>query len=74
MAERNVLQAQTARHELRRAVGFSVADDISNLGQLKKAGSIGEGKFVRPGATQRLGVRLASFGSSLNQMIAKISL
>jgi hypothetical protein len=42
MAERSVQQAQTARHELRRAVGFSVADDISNLGQLKKAGSISE--------------------------------
>ena len=47
MAEHNAQQAQAARHELRRAVGFSVADDILNLGQLKKVGSISEDKFVR---------------------------
>ena len=47
MAERNAQQAQAARDELRRAVGFSVADEISKLDQLKKAGSISEDEFVR---------------------------
>jgi hypothetical protein len=50
MAERNAQQAQAARHELRRAVGFSVADDILDLGQLKKVGLISKDKFVRPRA------------------------
>jgi len=40
MAERNAQQAQAAREELRRTVGFSVADEIAKLDQLKKAGSI----------------------------------
>src|SRR6516165_2710985 len=40
MAERNVQQAQQARDELRRVVGFSAADEIEKLEQLKKAGSI----------------------------------
>jgi hypothetical protein len=39
MAERNVQQAQQARDELRRVVGFSAADEIENLDRLKKAGS-----------------------------------
>src|SRR5678816_1886650 len=39
MAERNAQQAQQAREELRRVVGFSVADELSKLDQLKKAGS-----------------------------------
>src|SRR5947208_7932902 len=38
MAERNVQQAQQAREELRRVVGFSVADEIQKLDGLKKAG------------------------------------
>ena len=47
MAERNAQQAQQAREELRRVVGFSVADEISKLDQLKKSGSISEAEFQR---------------------------
>lgn len=47
MAERNVQQAQQARDELRRVVGYSVADEINKLDQLKKDGSISEGEFSR---------------------------
>jgi hypothetical protein len=47
MAERNAQQAQQAREELRRVVGFSVADEISKLDQLKKAGSITGAEFQR---------------------------
>jgi hypothetical protein len=47
MAERNVQQAQQARDELRRVVGFSVADEIDKLDRLKKAGSISDGEFTR---------------------------
>jgi membrane protein implicated in regulation of membrane protease activity len=35
MAERNAQQAQQARDELRSIVGFSVADEIAKLDQLK---------------------------------------
>ena len=44
MAERN---AQQAREELRRVVGFSVADEIQKLDALKKAGSISAAEFAR---------------------------
>lgn len=47
MAERNALQAQQARDELRRVVGFSVADEITKLDQLKKSGSITNEEFGR---------------------------
>lgn len=47
MAERNAQQAQQARDELRRVVGFSVADEITKLDQLKKAGSITDAEFQR---------------------------
>src|ERR1700750_1828152 len=47
MAERNAQQAQQAREELRRVVGFSVADEISKLDQLKKSGSISEVEYGR---------------------------
>jgi len=47
MAERNAQQAQQARDELRRVVGYSVADEISKLDQLKKSGSISEAEFGR---------------------------
>jgi Phospholipase_D-nuclease N-terminal len=40
MAERNAQQVQQTRDELRRAVGFSPADEIAKLDQLKKSGSI----------------------------------
>jgi len=47
MAERNVQQAQQARDELRRVVGFSPADEIEKLERLKKAGSISDAEFTR---------------------------
>ncbi|MFZ2017996.1 MAG: PLDc N-terminal domain-containing protein [Methyloceanibacter sp.] len=47
MAERNSLQAQQARDELRRAVGFSAADEIAKLDQLKKSGSITGDEYGR---------------------------
>jgi hypothetical protein len=47
MADRNVQQAQQARDELRRTVGFSVADEIQKLDGLKKAGSISDAEFTR---------------------------
>ena len=45
MAERNAQQAQQTRDELRRIVGFSVADEIAKLDQLKKSGSITEVEY-----------------------------
>ena len=47
MTERNAQQAQEARQELRRVVGFSAADEIEKLDRLKKAGSISEAEFTR---------------------------
>ncbi|HTV37229.1 MAG TPA: SHOCT domain-containing protein [Xanthobacteraceae bacterium] len=47
MAERNVQQAQQARDELRRVVGFSAADEIDKLNRLKSAGSITDAEFTR---------------------------
>ena len=47
MAERNAQQAQQAREELRRVVGFSVPDEIAKLDQLKKSGSITDAEYGR---------------------------
>jgi TRAP-type C4-dicarboxylate transport system permease small subunit len=47
MAKRRVEQAQQARDELRRVVGFSAADEIQKLDGLKKAGSISDAEFTR---------------------------
>jgi hypothetical protein len=47
MAERNAQQAQQARDELRRVVGFSAADEIDKLNRLKSAGSITDAEFSR---------------------------
>jgi predicted membrane channel-forming protein YqfA (hemolysin III family) len=47
MAERNVQQAQQARDELRRVVGYSVADEIGKLDRLKQAGSISDAEFTQ---------------------------
>ena len=47
MAERNAQQAQQARDELRRVVGYSVADEITKLDQLKKSGSISDDEYGR---------------------------
>jgi hypothetical protein len=47
MAERNAQQAQQTRDELRSIVGFSVADEITKLDQLKKSGSIADLEYGR---------------------------
>ena len=47
MAERNAQQAQQVRDELRSVVGFSVADEITKLDQLKKSGSITDVEYGR---------------------------
>ena len=47
MADRNVQQADQARDELRRVVGFSAADEIEKLERLKQAGSISDAEFAR---------------------------
>jgi len=47
MAERNVQRSQEAREELRRVVGFSVADEIGKLEGLRKSGAITNEEFAR---------------------------
>jgi hypothetical protein len=47
MAERNSQQAQQAREEFRRVVGFSAADEIEKLDRLKNSGSISGEEFAR---------------------------
>lgn len=47
MAGRNIQQAQEARDELRRAVGFSIADEIDKLENLKKSGIITNEEYLR---------------------------
>ena len=47
MAERDTQRAEQARDELRRFVGFSVADELTKLDQLKKSGSITEAEYGR---------------------------
>jgi len=47
MAERNVQRAHDARDELRRVVGFSVADEIGKLEGLRKSGAITNEEFAR---------------------------
>src|SRR5262245_29028760 len=46
MAERSNQQALQARDELRRSIGFSVADEIEKLDRLKKSGSITDQEFT----------------------------
>src|SRR5215471_12247361 len=47
MAERNLQQSQRARDELRQVVGFSAADEIKKLDELKKSGAISDAEFAR---------------------------
>ena len=47
MAARRSEQEEQARSELRRVVGFSVADEIEKLDRLKKSGSISGAEFDR---------------------------
>jgi hypothetical protein len=45
MAERQQAQANKAREELRTMVGYSVADEIKKLDELKAAGSISDAEY-----------------------------
>ena len=47
IADRTVQQAQQARDELRRVVGFSIADEIEKLDRLKKSGSVTADEYAR---------------------------
>ena len=47
MAQRRNAQATQVRDELRRVVGYSVADEITKLDRLKSAGSITEEEYSR---------------------------
>ena len=47
MAERSLQQAHRARDELRQVVGFSAADEIKKLDELKKSGAISDAEFAR---------------------------
>ena len=47
MSERNRAQARQARDELRQVVGFSVADELVKLDQLKSDHSISEEEYSR---------------------------
>ena len=47
MAERSREQAQQAQDQLRKAVGFSVADEIEKLDRLKASKSISEEEYAR---------------------------
>jgi uncharacterized membrane protein len=47
MAHRNEEQARRARDDLRQIVGYSVADEIAKLNELKSAGSITEQEYSR---------------------------
>ena len=47
MNERDAQQAEVAREHLRHVVGFSVADEITKLDQLKASGSITEDEYKK---------------------------
>lgn len=47
MAERNRAQAREVRDELRQTVGFSVADEITKLDQMRAKNSISEEEYLR---------------------------
>jgi phospholipase D-like protein len=47
MRERRVERVQHAREELRNVIGFSVADEINKLDQLRQSGSITNDEFTR---------------------------
>jgi hypothetical protein len=47
MSERNTQRAQAAHEDLRRVVGFSVADEIAKLEKLQQSGSITTAEFTR---------------------------
>ena len=45
MARRSAEQAEEAREQLRKVVGFSVADEIEKLDRLKASGSLSETEY-----------------------------
>jgi hypothetical protein len=47
IADRNRAQGRQARDELRQAVGFSVADELVKLDQLRSKNSISEEEYTR---------------------------
>jgi hypothetical protein len=47
MTERNIEQIEQTRNDIRRAVGYSVADELKKLEDLKKSGSISDEEFKR---------------------------
>ena len=47
MNDRDAQQAEAAREHLRHVVGFSVADEITKLDQLKTSGSISEDEYKK---------------------------
>jgi hypothetical protein len=47
MTERSGQQAEQAREELRKVVGFSAADEIEKLERLKQNGAISEQEYAR---------------------------
>ena len=47
MAERSREQARRAQDQLRKAVGFSIADEIEKLDRLKSSRSISEEEYAR---------------------------
>lgn len=47
MAEREQARAQKARDEIRSAVGFSVADEIRKLDELKASGSLTDAEYAK---------------------------
>ncbi|MGA8056113.1 MAG: PLDc N-terminal domain-containing protein [Burkholderiales bacterium] len=47
MAERNQAQAMKAREEMRNIVGFSAADEIRKLDELKAKGSITDAEYQK---------------------------
>jgi hypothetical protein len=47
MAERNQVQAQKAREEIRSAIGFSAADELKKLDELKAKGSITDAEYTK---------------------------
>lgn len=47
MAARNKAQADEAREQFRRVVGFSAADEIEKLNKLKAANSITDAEYTR---------------------------
>lgn len=47
MAEREQARAQKARDDIRSAVGFSVADEIRKLDDLKASGSISDAEYQK---------------------------